>query len=353
MYILRKILLSIALLLPWTSALSQTEKKESPLSIVGKKIMNHLDKSCIEGFDTTYVGLPKYPFLASTSAIFAGIKTSLTGKDVPNFGSVGVNIRSALKGQSSLGISYRGLLLKYSWDVFNGYNSDIQLSWFERAWGIEYRHHATDGVHGSLSSSATGNTIHVLRGDLNVKTTMVYGYAILNSKKFCYMATMFPTLIQKRSAGTVMLVGGYMNTDVRTDQQELITRLGGMKDVEITQAVVGIGYGYNYSINNGQVLLCASAIPLAVIHNNNLVTLDYTGKLQDGSDYTTEISKKVTAKRKVNFTGMLRFSANYNISKRFIMRVDALINEIRFDSSTSLHINTDDWYCALMMGVRF
>lgn len=92
---------------------------------------------------------------------------------------------------------------------------------------------------------------------------------------------------------------------------------------------------------------------MLVIHNNNLITLDYTAQLSDGTYYTTEIMKRIDTDKKVFFTGIFRCSASYNIGERYVLRLAGVLNDIRFSSTSGLTVKTRDWYGSAMLGVRF
>src|SRR5574344_667178 len=350
---MKKIILILTIIMVNVSAYAQTEKKESFFSKGIKSITNYIEKASLQGYDTTYIGLPKHKWLGSIAANFAGIKTSVIGSSLPNYGDVTINLKSSLAGQCAVSLGYRGYALSYSRSVFNGYSSNVTFSLLQKSWGIEYRRHSTDGVHGYLNSSTTGEHINISENDINVRSILLDGYVTLNYKKFIYTGKNIPSLIQKRSAGSILLVGGYINSKITTNESSLIEKIGGIKEIEVTQGVAGIGYGYNYAINNGKILIYGSAMPMAVIHNNNLITLNYTGKLNDGSVYTTEMCKKIETNKKVYFTGIARLSVNYEISDSYVMRLNGILNDIRFKSKDGLSVKTSDWYCDLMFGVRF
>lgn len=312
-----------------------------------------LDSTAVDGLDTAYISLPRYGWLASVSTTFAGIDAKVSGDNIPTYGGVDVDMKSKLSGQACIAFGYCGLSLRYSWDIVHGYNSDFKLSWLDDAWGLEYRRHSTDGMHGTLSSTATDGNLQINEGDVKVKTTILDGYLVFNSKRFSYPAVLSQTLLQRRSAGSLIALGTYIYSSMTTDKADVQKRLGGMKEIEVYQFAVGLGYGYNYAAYNGRLLIHASAFPMAVIHNNSFVTLDYTSTSSDGSNYETEISKKLKMKHKVSFTGLVRFAAYYNVRERLFFGVNGLLNDIRFKSSSNLSIRLDDWLATATVGVRF
>lgn len=332
---------------------AQTDKKENLLTKSLQWAKRYLDKNCIEGYDTAYVGLPQNGFFGSVSTNLAGINTKVTGRGIMDFGDLDISMNSFLEGQGSVTLGYRGLLLSYTKDYRKEFKSDISFSWFERSWGVEYRHHSTDALHGKITLPALDKPIEVEKGDLNVKTTLLDVYLILNSRKFSYLAATSPTVIQKRSAGSFLIVGSYINATLETVSPDFIKKLDDVTEIDVVQGAIGFGYGYNYVINKGMILLHLSAIPTVVIHNNNLEGWNDTSQNEDGSTRTIPVLARIGANSKISFTSLFRCSANYNIGKRFIVRFDGKINNLRFSANTGLKVVSADWLCSLMFGVRF
>lgn len=351
---MKKFLLPLILLCSACSFVVAQEEKHETLVAKGLKwAKDYLDKSAVEGLDSNYVCLPKYGFLVSVSVDFAGINIDMEGRGIRNFGDFNVNMKSIVEGQSSVYLAYRGLQLSYTRNLFNTFNSDLSLSWLDRAWGIEYRHHSTDGLHGNIYVPALDKPFEVQKGNINVNTTLIDAYLILNARKFSYIAATFPSIIQKRSAGSVLIAGNYNSSTFVNVDPSFVEKLDDVKEIDIEQAAVGIGYGYNFAINRGQILLHLSAIPMIIIHNNNLVNWIDTGEDDDGSVVQTPYAQKMESSHKILLTGTVRGSANFNISDRLVLRLDGKMDKIRFRTNSGLTVNSLDWLCSLMLGVRF
>ena len=332
---------------------AQTKKEKT---FVGRQIewaKDYLDKSCIEGCDTAYVGLPKNGFFGSLSANFAGINTKVIGRGLLNFGDMDIKMNSLLQGQATVKLGYRGLLVSYTKDLQKAFNSDLSFSYFDRAWGAEFRNHSTNAMHGTVELPVLDEPIKVAKGNINVKTTFLDFYVILNSRKFSFSATKSPTVIQKHSAGSLLIVGSYMHSKLQNVSPSFVDNLDDVTEIYVVQAAVGIGYGYNYSIKGGKILLHLSAMPTVIIHNNNLVGWNYTTEDENGEKDTMHVLEKVTSKHDISFASIFRCSVNYNISDRFVVRADGKVNNLRFHSNSGLKIKTADWYCSVMFGVRF
>ena len=129
--------------------------------------------------------------------------------------------------------------------------------------------------------------------------------------------------------------------------------LNGLKKIEFYQAAVGLGYGYNYTPNQGRLLMHISAAPLLVFFNKNFITAAVDVPLSDGSRFQTDISKEVKTKHKYFLTGVARASVHYNLSKQVYVGAAALVNDIHFSSASGVEIQMDDWIVNASVGVRF
>lgn len=332
---------------------TQTAKRGSWVKRNIKALGKWLDDWAIEGVDTNYLALPRYGWKASVTANFAGIGTKVEGHNIPTYNSIDIDMRSNLSGQTTVSLGYRGLSWDYSFDVANGYSSDMSLSWLDNAFGIEYRSHSTDGLHGTLDASATPESLPVSKGDTRLKATIINGYYVFNSKRYSLPAAMEQSLIQKRSAGSLTAYALFMTANLEAKNATLGQMLGGLKRIEFYQAALGLGYGYNYTPNQGRLLMHLSAAPLLVLYNKNFITADYAIPLPDGTAYHTDISKEVKSEHRYFLTGVARASVFYTLSPRVHFGVSALVNNIHFSTDSGVKLSMNDWIANATVGVRF
>ncbi|MDY6242056.1 MAG: DUF4421 family protein [Prevotella sp.] len=312
-----------------------------------------LDEWAIEGVDTNYLALPRYGWQAAVTANFAGINTKVEGHNIPTYGSINVDMHSSLSGQTSVSLGYRSLSFDYSFDMANGFSEDFNLSWLDNAWGIEYRSHSTEGLHGELDASATPQSLPVSKGDTRMKATLINGYYVFNPRRYSLPAAMDQSLIQKRSAGSFTAYALLLSARLEPQNKTLSTMLGGLKKIEFYQVALGLGYGYNYTPNRGRLLIHASAAPLLVFYNKNFLTASTGIPLPDGTVYQTDISKEIETKHRYFLTGVARASVYYNISPHVHIGANALLNDVRFESASGLEMRMDDWIVNASIGVRF
>ncbi|MBP3254615.1 MAG: DUF4421 family protein [Bacteroidales bacterium] len=318
-----------------------------------KAIGQTIDEWTIEGIDTNYVALPHYGWQAAVTANFAGINMGVLGHNIPTYGSIDIDMNSKLSGQTSISLGYRIFSWDYSFDIANGYSSDFNLSWLDNSWGIEYRSHTTKGLSGTLDASATAGNLPVKENDTRLRATIINGYYVFNSERYSLPAAMEQSLVQRKSAGSLTAYILYLSATLEANNSNLVTMLGGMKKVEFYQTAIGLGYGYNYTPNEGRLLIHASAAPLLVFFNKNFITADYAFPLTDGSYYHVDMLKEVKTKHNYFLTGVARASIFYHITPRIYFGCAALINNIRFDSDSGVEIKMNDWIANATIGIRF
>jgi hypothetical protein len=102
-----------------------------------------------------------------------------------------------------------------------------------------------------------------------VKTVIADGYYLFNGKKFSYAAAYDQSVIQKRSAGSLMagLMYNYTNIDYATDSNgDIVYLMQGVGKVKLWQGSVGAGYAYNWVPARG-LLVNIMAMPMLTFVN--------------------------------------------------------------------------------------
>ena len=346
-------LLAITLCLFTLHAQGQEVKKQTKLKQFVGFVNKTLDDLAIRNVDTTYLELPERRWKATVTTNFAGVSASVKGHDIPVYQDINIDMHSNMNGQTAVMLGYRSLSASYSWNISKGYSRDFNLAWFGKRVGLEYRSHATEGLHGTLDATATEGNVPVSKGDTRLNATIINGYYVFNYKRYSLPAAMKQSLIQKRSAGSLTAYALFLAARMESKNPELSTMLSGIKKIEFYQAAVGLGYGYNYTPNKGRLLIHASAAPLLVFFNKSFLTVNTNIPMEGGQTYQTDISKEVATKHKYFLTGVARASLHYNLSKQLYVGAAALVNDIRFDSTTGLEMHMDDWVVNASVGVRF
>lgn len=314
---------------------------------------HYLDSLSAAGVDTSFFSLPKYGWKATVSASFAGLLGSVRGSDIPGYGDISGRLRTSLNGQTSVTLGYRGLSLGYSFGIARGYSRDFNLSYMRNSWGLEYRNHLTDGLHGRMDASLTPDDLPVRKDDIRLKATIINGYYVFNSRHYSLPAAMGQTVVQKRSSGSVTAYAVFLSSSMVSREPAVSAMLGGLNKIELYQAALGLGYGYNFTPNRGRLLLHASAAPLLVFFNKSLMTADVNFPLPSGGNITTEVSKEVLPRHKYFVTFVARASVAYNFSDHIFASAALLVNDIDFNSTTGLKLAMHDWILRTTLGLRF
>ena len=341
--------ISVAILLGIVKLSAQETWLERHLTAVG----SFLDDRAKAGLDTNFLAPPKHGFMVAATTSFAGINTTVKGNDIPTYKDLHIHMKSGLNGNVALAVGYRAISVKYSFNISSGYSRNFNFSFLNNSVGIEFRRHSADGMHGYMDASATPKIANVNKGDTRLNATIINGYFVFNSRRYSLPAAMGNGLIQKRSSGSVTVYGLYLNADLNAKNEMLSAMLGGLKKLEFYQAAAGIGYGYNYTPNRGKLLLHASAAPLVVFFTRSFVTAAIDFPLPDGTSINTEILKSVDPKHKIFLTAVARASAVYNINDHFILSLNALLNDVQFNSAIGLKVGMNDWIATGTVCYRF
>lgn len=213
---------------------------------------------------------------------------------------------------------------------------------------------------------------------IKVRTFFLDGYYILNGKYFSYAAAYDNSLIQRHSAGSVVVGGMYCHSrvDYSADSNWPLTIL--MKNVgkvKFTQGSIGIGYAYNWVPARG-LLINAMAMPMFTFYNRTSKYLydfnvyhpkgvkvdeeelaemtedELDDFLYDPDTYvevTNEQEQKTGNKPKFNFDARLSVTYNWD---RWYLRASGHYNMFRYGSDLVSGRMTD-WTAYAALGFRF
>ncbi|MBQ8711822.1 MAG: DUF4421 family protein, partial [Prevotella sp.] len=211
-----------------------------------------------------------------------------------------------------------------------------------------------------------------LLSPIKVRAVIADGYYLFNGKRFSYAAAYDQSVLQKRSAGSLMAGAMYYYSNVdyadRTNG-DLIYTMHGLGRVKLWQGSVGVGYAYNWVPAKG-LLVSAMAMPMLTFVNK-IKTYGYATNVEElmadprflDEDITDEewdewfysslqISpmgeKTFNSGMTVNFDA--RLSLTYNFGRYFINTYGQFSNmRYRHDSS---HGHLNDWFVNTSFGIR-
>ena len=130
-----------------------------------------------------------------------------------------------------------------------------------RLWGQE------DGESFDLKAPMETND------DIKVRTSIIDGFYMFNGKHFSYAAAYDQSVIQLRSAGSLMV--GLMWYQTSLDYSSrlnalFIQALGGVGRIKIHEGSLGVGYAYNW-VPVKKLLINVTAMPMVALYNRTKI----------------------------------------------------------------------------------
>lgn len=356
-------------------ALPVPEVQTTPVNPTGphknwiSRMLDKADRFFMKNVDPEYLVLPQHRFRIAISGDWGSVYTSMHCRDVPYYENVDMVFGSNIAPKLGLVLSYRNTNIGYSIDLFRGY-SNFKFSMLQNGYGIELFRRKTTFSGGAIESSGTGGKIEVGSSDIATTTFFLSGYVSLNRRKFSMPAAFNASFIQRKSAGAPLIVADFIYSRMALLSDALVTRTGGVNEMELYQIAIGAGYGYNYTPNKGKFLLHVSATPMLAVLNRMIVTGDDRMFMPEEAGYNLILSRKLKPEFPVYVTGQAKVALVYNITPRFVLAFNTVVNNIRFkakdrmiatgDGSTltdnpeiRMRTMTWDWNAVLYFGVRF
>ena len=321
---------------------SITANAGSPVKTL-KKVGALLDTLSVKGVDRNYIDAPKEPWqiIVKGNINQSDLKMRATG----DIDIVSYKAEPRLKTEPSkyigLWAGYRGYGLSFSFstDFDDLINDDIDLEEEE----VE------------------------LEDPIRVHTVIADAYYLFNGKRFSYAAAYDQSVIQKKSAGSIMAgaMFYYGKIDYATkNNAELIYLMRGLGKVKLWQGSVGAGYAYNWVPVKG-LLVNAMAMPMLTLVNRIKVYAfktnveDVMNQYEDDEYPSDEellaqyvitplTRKSYNSGIAVNFDA--RISVTYNFGRYFV-NAYGQFNNFRYTHEDNRG-RLNDWFVNAAFGVR-
>ena len=342
-----------------------------------------IDSSAVSSIDRNWIEQPKQELAieARTTLNQSKLRMETTWEE-DNFTLVSKS-NNGLSTSAGLWLGYRGYGLGFSKELGRTTGSTFSFGAMGGRFGLNLRISSYKSDMPDIymnGEQVTGRNISDdrLEDPINVRNFFLDGYYMLNGKHFSYSAAYDNSLIQRRSAGSVVIGGMYFHSrvDYSADSNWLLTAL--MKDVgmvKFTQGSIGMGYAYNWVPARG-LLVNAMAMPMFTFYNRttkylyDFAMIDPNGKIIDEKylegldegeyydilfDPKTKISainereEKTGNKPKFNFD--MRLCVTYNWD-RWYVRAYGHFNMFRYGSDLVSGRMTD-WTAYAALGFRF
>ena len=347
-----------------------------------KKVGNMIDSMSVRGVDRRYIEAPKKPWQlivkGNISQTIVSMRTqgSIAGAEY----SARPHLKTTPSQYIGLWAGYRGYGLGYTVNVGGDKGSYLTFGATGGAFGINVRIHSFENSNPNFDLNSdlipedvadTWKEVELI-DPIHVKTVIADGYYFFNGKKFSYAAAYDQSVIQKRSAGSLMagLMYNYTNIDYSSDYNgDLIYMMKGLGKVKLWQGGVGAGYAFNWVPASG-LLINVMAMPMLTFVNK-IKAYGYTTNVEElmehpnfwdiyisnkewdewfyGNLHITPIGAR-TFNSGVSIGFDARMSLTYNFGRCFL-NAYGQFNNIRYHhDATRGYLN--DWFINTSFGVR-
>ena len=359
-----------------------TATAQGGLTTFVKKVGTMIDSMSVRGLDRSYIDAPEKPWQLIAKGNVSQTIVSMNADG--NILGVDYSARPYLKTQPSQYVGfwagYRGYGIGYTVNVGGDKGSNLVFGATGGAYGVNVRIHSFDNSNPSINLNSellseeeqkTWDDVQLI-DPIHVRTVIADGYYMFNGKKFSYAAAYDQSVIQKRSAGSLMagLMYNYTRIDYATDLNgDLVYLMHGLGKVKLWQGSAGVGYAYNWVPARG-LLVNVMLMPM-VTFVNKLKVFAYATNVPElmtderfwGDDISNEewdewfySNVHITPMADKTFNSGIslgfdtRMSVTYNFGRYFISAYGQF-NNIRYRHQ-STHGYLNDWFINTAFGVR-
>ena len=355
---------------------------QGKLATFVKKVGTMIDSMSVRGLDRNYIDAPEKPWQLIAKGNVNQTIVSMNADG--NILGVDYSARPYLKTQPSQYVGfwagYRGYGIGYTVNVGGDKGSNLVFGATGGAYGVNVRIHSFDNSNPSINLNSellseeeqeTWDDVQLI-DPIHVRTVIADGYYMFNGKKFSYAAAYDQSVIQKRSAGSLMagLMYNYTRIDYATDLNgDLVYLMHGLGKVKLWQGSAGVGYAYNWVPARG-LLVNVMLMPM-VTFVNKLKVFAYATNVPElmtderfwGDDISNEEwdewfysnvhitpmgDKTINSGISLGFD--TRMSVTYNFGRYFISAYGQF-NNIRYRHQ-STHGYLNDWFINTAIGIR-
>ena len=347
-----------------------------------RKVGTFIDSMSVKGLDRRYIDAPKRPWqiIARGNVYQTIVSMNSKGTMADMDYSATPYLKSTPSQYVGLWAGYRGYGVGYTVNVGGDKGSSLTFGATGGAYGVNVRIRTIENSNPSLN--LTSDLIDEDHKDawekvelidpIRVRTLIADGYYLFNGKKFSYAAAYDQSVIQKRSAGSLMvgLMYNYTHINYATDHNgDLVYLMQGLGKVKLWQGSAGVGYAYNWVPARG-LLINILAMPMLTFVNK-LKAYAYTTNVEElmediyfwNSDITDEEwdewfyeRVRITPLAEKTFNSGIsigfdaRMSLTYNFGRYFI-NTYGQFNNIRYHHSDT-HGYLNDWFVNTSFGIR-
>lgn len=373
----KQMVATLALLLVCTTASAQFNVLK-----LAKKVTEFFDSMAVKGIDPRYIEVPERPWQVvlrgnmNQSIVSMHTEGSIEGTDY----SAQPYLKTRPSRYVGLWVAYRGHGVGFTRNVGGDKGSYLTVGAMARAYGYNVRIHTFESSTPRLDLDSDivpeqhkekWDAVHLIT-PIKVRTVFADGYYLFNNKHFSYAAAYKQSVLQKRSAGSLMAGAMFYYGRINYASHangDLIYLMHGLGRVKMWQGSIGVGYAYNWVPTRG-LLLNAMVMPMFTFVNKIKVygygtnieqLMDEPIFMDDNVDDETwdkwfygNLRIAPMGDRTFN-SGMTvnldaRVSVSYNFGRYFIGAFGQFTN-MRYSHHSS-HGYLNDWFINTSFGLR-
>ena len=373
---MNRLIISIVLLLSVVDVTAQeSEPKKQPFFLKGLYwVKTLIDSSAVSGVDRTYIEQPKRPWAAEVRTD-ASQTTLKMHTDLEFEGGATAKMSSSTTNgfATSLGawLGYRGYGFGWSKELTGGDGTTFSLGATGGSFGINFRIHTYRSNtpefiynidnHGEQHKERFQDE---LDDPIKIRSLFIDGYYLFNRKHFSYAAAYDQSLIQRRSAGSLMVGAMYHHASVDYSADSnwgWVYYMKGVGKLKFTQANIGVGYAYNWVPARGWLVNIMAMPTLALynrttLHHYNIYYISDKETVEEvlndpDTIYELEEVETIKTPNKVTWNFDARFAVIYNWQRTYL-RVYGHFNRFTYGSDITWG-RLYDWKVYAALGFRF
>ena len=373
---MNRLIISIVLLLSVVevSAMAPEQTDQSGILKALYWVKTLIDSSAVSGVDRSYIEQPKRPWAVEVRTDGSNAMLKMNADlELKNHTTATMTSVTSKGFTNSLGawVGYRGYGCGWSKEIAGGNGSTFSLGATGGSFGINFRINSYRSHMPEFTYAMNDNGQQVrerfqeeLDDPIKVRTVFLDGYYLFNRKHFSYAAAYDQSLIQRRSAGSLMVGAMYHHSSVDFSADSnwgWVYYMNGVGRLKFTQASIGVGYAYNWVPARGW-LVNVQAMPTLALYNRTTLyhylihvitdkeTIEEALEDPDTEYELVEEETSVTPNKvKLNFDA--RVSVVYNWQRTYL-RVYGHYNRFSYGSDYTWG-RLYDWKVYAALGIRF
>jgi len=380
----------IALVLPLSMAVAQERKPWLVRTV--NKLGAFIDTLATRGIDKRYIYVPERPWQLvlknHINDMDMNVESFVSEQDMARYDYKGhYSVKATFKPRFTynigLWVGYRGYGLGYNISLSKSNGNSFSIGATGSRYGIYLRTRNLDtkqlkvDLHAEDEFGTYNEQVNDFEAydDISINTFILDGYYMLNGSRFSYAAAYDQSVVQLRSAGSLMIGAMWYQSDIDFAQRKnapIIQAMGNTGKLKIQEGGLGVGYSYNW-VPVKNLMINVTAMPMLVFYNRKKVTLydsNYDIFLYEGDvskngkkaypddiddlswseDVTLDETKEIVKHGKVSFNLDARASITYNWG-RYFLNVHGQWNNFKHSVDHNT-VKLTDWFINASLGMR-